>query len=176
MSVFVLVLASILSLGIGDTFPTCGTCWCVPDNNGLGACPDWSPQTTFSDAIIKSYKAQVPSSIYTLNCNPYKDSSCQTVPAQTMLDVDTAVCAFNYPKLSNNSDSCSTYSMTTYKDEQSAVDFGAILNHKGSCGVCSTTQDLAVYLSKLFFMFFQVPILTNPLFCPLLSGRFHHSW
>jgi hypothetical protein len=148
------VVASFLVLVSADTFPTCGTCWCAPDNNGAGKCPDWSPQTTFSNATINTFNAQKPSSIYTLNCNPYKDSSCQTTPVQILTTSDTAVCAYNYPKLANSSNSCTEYSMMTYVNQQAAEVDGAILTHKGSCGLCSTTQDLAVYLSKIVYVTF----------------------
>ncbi len=170
----VLVFGVLFSVISADTFPTCGDCWCVPDNGGLGACPSWAPQTDFSTEVVNIYKAQKPSSIYTLNCNPYKDSTCQTTPAQTLLDVDTAVCAFNYPTNANNSQSCSEYSVSTYLDEQTALAAGAVLNHKGSCGVCSTAQDLAVYLSELSC---TILFMTIDLLCfASHSGRLHHCW
>lgn len=137
---------------VGEDFPTCGNCWCIPDNNGLGACPtDWTPTTTFNSSIIKSYQAQLPSSIYTLSCNPYSDKNCVTSPAQAMLDIPTAVCAYKYPPLGSDGQlSCSTYSMITYASEADALADGAVLTHAGSCGLCSTTQDLSIYLIEDF--------------------------
>ena len=126
-------------------YPKCGDCWCIPDNNGLGPCPEWEPETDFSSAVTDAYNAQIPNEILTLNCNPYTEENCTTTPPQVMLDNEEAVCAFKY-----SSDSCATYSMITYASRQDAHRDGAVLTHAGSCGVCSTTQDLALYLSESF--------------------------
>lgn len=148
----VLVLFSLWVVGIvADSFPTCGSCWCIPDNGGLGDCPsDWTPTTSFNSSVIKAYQSQVPSSIYTLNCNPYDDASCVTSPPQTMLNVSTAVCAYKYPTDEDGQQSCSTYSMVTYASEAEALVDGAVLTHAGSCGLCSTAQDLSIYLIEDF--------------------------
>lgn len=127
----------------GKEYPTCGECWCIPDNNGLGSCPTWEPQTDFSPSVIEAYQAQVPTEILTLNCNPYTEANCTTTPPQVMLDNDDAVCAFKY-----SSNSCDTYTMVTYSSRLEARLDNAVLTHTGSCGVCSTTQDLALYLSE----------------------------
>lgn len=137
------------SMALAETYPTCGDCWCVPAANGTAPCPKfWSPETTFSSASIATYKSQVATEIYTLSCNPYENESCTTTPAQTFLDSDTAVCGYVYTKLSDGSQSCSEYSMVTYESRADLIKAGAIITHEGSCGLCSTTQDLAVYLSK----------------------------
>mmetsp|Transcript_28930 Transcript_28930/g.84031 ORF Transcript_28930/g.84031 Transcript_28930/m.84031 type:complete len:374 (+) Transcript_28930:218-1339(+) len=39
------------------------------------------------------------------------------------------------------------YLMISYDNEQSALADGATVTHHGACGACSTTQDLAVYLT-----------------------------
>lgn len=141
----------ILSLGSCEEFPTCGDCWCIPDNHGLDACPtEWTPTMNFSTSVIKSYQNQQPSFVYALNCNPYTNKNCSTVPLQTMLDVPTAVCAYKYPMVENGEQSCSTYSMVTYFSKEDALADGAILTHAGSCGLCSTTQDLSIYLIEDF--------------------------
>jgi hypothetical protein len=127
----------------GKEYPKCGDCWCVPENNGLGPCPKWEPQTDFSSSVVEAYQAQAPSMILTLECNPYTDANCTTTPPQVMLDDDDAVCAFKY-----SSESCAVYSMITYPTREAARLDNAVLTHAGSCGVCSTTQDLALYLSK----------------------------
>lgn len=136
------------SLVMSETYPTCGDCWCISDDNGTAACPLWQPQTDFANSTIAAYSAQQPVKKYTLNCNPYKDSLCTTTPAQTMLDVDTAVCGYVYSTNSDGSESCSQYSMVTYATRDDLIAAGAVITHEGSCGLCSTTQDLAVYLSK----------------------------
>jgi hypothetical protein len=65
-----------------------------------------------------------------------------------MTDVETAVCAFKYPVDSNGLESCSDYNLVTYSSRKEAEMDGATVTHDGSCGLCSTTQDLAIYLSN----------------------------
>jgi len=144
-AVFFVLSGSVVS---AESYPTCGDCWCVPDNNGEAPCPLWTPQTTFANATINAYKAQKPAQIYSLNCNPYKDSKCTTTPAQTYLDVPSAVCGYVYTTGVDSTMSCSQYSMVTYETRDDLIAAGAIITHEGSCGLCSTTQDLAIYLSK----------------------------
>lgn len=136
--------------GAQDGYPSCGDCWCIPPNDGLGPCPIWQPQMNFSDEIISTYNRQVPVSWYSLNCNPYEDSSCTTTPSQEMLDVEGAVCAFMYTMESDGSKSCETYELKTFASRGDAELAGGVITHAGSCGLCSTTQDLAVYLTEDF--------------------------
>ena len=63
-----------------------------------------------------------------------------------MLDVDEVVCAYLY----TDKDTCNEYSMITYPNRQEAIDANAKITHTGSCGLCSTTQDLALYLTQDF--------------------------
>lgn len=149
LSVFLCVIS--ISAENNSTYGTCGDCWCVADNGGLDACPSPAPQTVFSDSVVKIYQQQVPSSIFTLACNPYKVSDCTTIPAQTMLDLDDAVCAYKYPDIDGGDGKpCSAYAMATYASSSAALADGAILTHAGSCGLCSTTQDLSIYLIEDF--------------------------
>jgi hypothetical protein len=90
----------------------------------------------------------VATEIFSLSCNPYENETCTTTPPQTFLDSDTAVCGYVYTTLPDGSQSCSEYSMVTYESRADLIKAGAIITHEGSCGLCSTTQDLAVYLSK----------------------------
>ena len=89
---------------------------------------------------------KIPSSWYSIDCNPFTDSSCTTTPEQIMLDVDTAVCAYVY----DDKEDCQKYTMNTYVNREAAMDDGAFITHEGSCGLCSTAQDLALYMSKSF--------------------------
>jgi len=84
--------------------------------------------------------------IYSLQCNPYEDPTCTTTPVQTSLDDGDAVCAYLY------SGTCpgNSYEMVTYPSHAQAVAAGAFVTHTGSCGLCSTTQDLAIYLDADF--------------------------
>lgn len=131
---------------LSNTYPTCGDCWCIPGNDGLDECPTWKPQTRFAPSTINNFKAKVPTSIYTLECNPYYDANCTTTPPQIMLDSEEAVCAYEY----TDKDTCSEYKMTTFKDRKSALEADARITHTGSCGLCSTAQDLALYLTEDF--------------------------
>lgn len=106
------------------------------------------PSSSFSSATIAAYLQQTPNSIFTLTCNPYADTSCLTTPVQVMLDVEDAVCAYKYVLLPDGTTSCGQYVMVTYPSTAAALEDNGILTHSGSCGLCSTTQDLAVYLSK----------------------------
>jgi hypothetical protein len=133
------------------TFPTCGSCWCVPDDGGLDPCPSNEPQSTFDNATIDGFSAKQPQSIYALDCNPYENSTCETTPPQEYLDLgDTAVCAFVYEPGNN----CSEYSMRSFPSEEAfkadPTSSSGVITHVGSCGLCSTAQDLSVYLREDF--------------------------
>jgi hypothetical protein len=69
----------------GKEYSTCGECWCIPANNGLGSCPSWEPQTDFEPDVIEAYQAQIPTQILTLECNPYTNTTCTTTPPQVKL-------------------------------------------------------------------------------------------
>ena len=153
---------SIITKVYGDTYPMCGDCWCIPAENGTAPCPKyWQPQTEFSSASINTYLKQIPNEIYTLNCNPYKDSTCMTAPMQDYLDSDAAVCGYVYNNLEDGSKSCSQYSMVTYNNRSDLMKAGAIITHEGSCGLCSTTQDLAIYLSKNIYYYLLIKSIST---------------
>ncbi len=170
--VLMLLLLSLPNLIRGEeNFPTCGDCWCVPGNNGIDSCPfSEKPQTEFSNETVAAYLGQVALNAYTLNCNPYKSSTCETSPAQVFLDVETAVCGFVYPSTPEESP-CSSYYLQTFPTREDASAAGAFVTHEGSCGLCSTTIDLAVYLSKLIRL---VASSHSTYLC--YSSRFHLSW
>lgn len=129
-----LIFCFVIVSSTTDIYPTCGDCYCIPDNNGLGQCPNWIPETIFSNEVIKTYQNQIPNSIYTLNCNPYIDKTCTTVPLQTNLDIDTSVCAFSYKNSLELNNSCNEYNMITYSSKELAEASGDIVTHAGSCG------------------------------------------
>lgn len=157
--VFLIVLLCFQLIIAEDSFPTCGDCWCVPGNNGYDSCPySLKPQTSFPDITIDTYKKQGALNFYTIGCNPYMDNNCQTSPAQEYLDVDTAVCAFVYPAVevyhatgkTGSGLSCSEYYLQSFPSREAAEKAGAVVTHDGSCGLCSTTIDLAIYLTEDF--------------------------
>lgn len=142
------LFASLRAAAGEDAYPSCGDCWCVPENDGLGPCPVWEPQSDFSQSVIDVYASQKPISYYTLDCNPYEDEACQTSPPQVYLGEEDAVCAFTYPLLVDGSHSCSEYDMVSFPSRAAAEQAKATVTHQGSCGLCSTAQDLSVYLGK----------------------------
>lgn len=150
-SIFVLSLtltAIANCLGLSQ-YPTCGSCWCIPDENGEAECPsDWIPISNYNQETVEAYLNTKPVSIYTLECNPYSNSTCMTTPVQILLDSESSVCAYKYSKGTGD---CFNYSMVTYATEEDAINDGADLTHTGSCGLCSTTQDLATYLGNVSF-------------------------
>jgi hypothetical protein len=153
LRVFFSLFGVILITIAEEEFPTCGDCWCVPGNNGLDTCPyDEKPQTVFSDSTIQTYLHQTVLNPYTLDCNPYRNKTCETTPPQKYLKLDTAVCAFVYTQVSTKESfgdsSCSSYSLQSFPTRTAAENAGATITHEGSCGLCSTTIDLAIYLSK----------------------------
>ena len=149
LSICALLHAISISQSDEAVYPTCGDCWCIPGDSGLGPCPVWTPSMNFSSTVVNTYYRQKPTWWYTLNCNPYYDATCTTDPPQVMLDIDNAVCAYVYSSEEDGSKSCDNYVMTTYSSREEALAAGAVVTHGGSCGLCSTTQDLALYLSKL---------------------------
>jgi len=138
-----LLILIIITISKAD-YPTCGDCYCVSDNNGLDPCPQNKPQTEFSSYVINVYKNQIPEFIYTLNCNPYVDETCLTVPSQQYTNTSTSVCGIIY------NDNCTKYNMMTFQTLQDALNVNAYVTHTGSCGLCSTTTDLSVYLQEDF--------------------------
>ena len=56
------------------------------------------------------------------------------------------------------------YKLKTYESEESAVDEGAMVTHKGECGACSSLRNLAIYIAN--------PDLTDPVRACSLSGLF----
>eukprot|EP00929_Paragymnodinium_shiwhaense_P098288 TRINITY_DN59795_c0_g1_i1.p1 TRINITY_DN59795_c0_g1~~TRINITY_DN59795_c0_g1_i1.p1 ORF type:complete len:298 (+),score=39.57 TRINITY_DN59795_c0_g1_i1:59-952(+) len=120
----------------------CGDCFCIPSDDGLGMCPDFRPETNFSSAVIEELKSKkLVNPFSDLNCNPYKDAECETQPPQQLVDTKTAVCAFKYHDSRKES-----YELRTYLSAEAAKGDGALVTHTGSCGLCSTAQDLAVYM------------------------------
>lgn len=57
------------------------------------------------------------------------------------------MCGVLYDTSTLNADECPTlYTLQSFPDLTSAEAAGATITHYGACGVCSTTQDLAVYI------------------------------
>ena len=124
-------------------YPTCGDCWCSPSYD----CPEWEPETYSCDTIAE-LKAQVPDNIYTIDCNPYAEGDCVTDPVQEYVELgDEAVCGLKYYS-DVEGKSCTNYVMESYESWEKAEADGAFVTHIRSCGVCSTTEDLAAYMGN----------------------------
>lgn len=156
MVIFLLLTLTFLA----DSYPICGDCWCSPSDGDMALCPTiLEPNMTFSAATISHFNEMVPTdhgeSAMVLDCNPYKDASCQTTPPQLHVDSTDAICAFIYPLQTS---SCGTYSLKTFENSQDLDSYQSshadeeevLVSHLGSCGVCSNTQDLSVFLDSDF--------------------------
>lgn len=136
-----------------QTFPWCGACWCQNET----ACPyNLQPTNVWPNSTIEFYTSQKPTFLYELSCDPYEDSACETTPPQAVIppDVDPSevVCAYKYtvPRIRPSCGSLQ-YTMVTYNSVTDAEKDGAYPTHYGRCGTCSSTRDLALYLSKCNF-------------------------
>mmetsp|Transcript_929 Transcript_929/g.3027 ORF Transcript_929/g.3027 Transcript_929/m.3027 type:complete len:277 (-) Transcript_929:233-1063(-) len=126
----------------------CGDCWCVVANGSQ--CPRWRPQNySLDSALLAALTAQEATNAPQLSCNPYEDPTCDTSPPLSPYNATSgAVCALKY-----SVEDCSSYSLVTLPSRAAAVEAaatgspGLTVTHTGSCGVCSTAQDLAVYMS-----------------------------
>lgn len=133
------------------TTPThCGTCWCAAGN---GTCPSWQPKT-YTASFVAALAKQTPANPFTIDCNPYTDSSCETSPPQTLVDNEEAVCARLYRGTNSTTPNCTEYMMVTYPTRAAAEAAGAFVTHERACGLCSSAQDLAAYM--------QHPDMTKP--------------
>lgn len=105
-----------------------------------------------SEDTLNMFKALTPTNAYNLTCNPYDTQytniPCETTPPQNFTELgDAAVCGVLYDTATLNDNQCPTqYSLQSFADIASAEAAGATVTHYGACGVCSTTQDLAVYI------------------------------
>eukprot|EP00605_Chrysophyceae_sp_TOSAG23-4_P002589 GSChrysophyteH1.ASY1.ANO1.2859.1 assembled CDS len=140
----VVLLIALFSSCMAQTYPLCGDCWCATGNETI-TCPSPAPETVFSQKVVELFQAKVPKEVFTIQCNPYKDKDCQTTPAQPDLGSE-AVCAYVYSGECPSND----YEMVSYASRAEAEAAGAIVTHEGVCGLCSTTQDLSIYLVKDF--------------------------
>ena len=76
--------------------------------------------------------------------DPYSN---QTIESRAAIDKylldKTSVCALKYTNINKTS-----YKLRHFHDRNTAMENGYTVTHQGRCGACSTTQDLAVYLSR----------------------------
>jgi len=125
------VISSLIGVALAQY---CGGCWCAYGN---GTCPTWQPQN-YTMNFTNQLMSQTAVNPYDLSCNPYENSTCQTTPPQGA----DGVCAIRYTE-----SSCTRYAMETFPNTTAAEAANFTVTHIGKCGLCSTTQDLAVYMN-----------------------------
>lgn len=77
-----------------DKYAFCGDCWCIPDDGET--CPyDDMPPTEFSDTLIQNLKGMSHENPLALDCDPFYDTGCDTVPALETGDVCGALIKAN---------------------------------------------------------------------------------
>ncbi|KAL3934248.1 MAG: hypothetical protein SGBAC_009995 [Bacillariaceae sp.] len=128
---------------------SCGDCFCIVGEGEV--CPSQSPNGNYTAELVDIYlQRQTIANPYDLKCDPFSNANCQTSPAQNEELAalgDTAVCAIHV--LDPNVDcQSSSYNLKTYASQEEAEAAGGVVTHLGHCGVCSTLQDLAVYLQN----------------------------
>lgn len=131
-----------------EPLASCGDCYCIVGGENGGECPSWSPQINHTN--FESYKKPKLVDAYELSCDPYSVNTCETSPSQDdqMIALgETAVCAIHFIDTSTCTASAgSEYQLVTYASQEEALAAGGFVTHLGACGLCSSLQDLAVYL------------------------------
>ena len=124
----------------------CGDCHCSYADSKEQTCPE-KPPTEFSEEFLESLLDIKP--LYplpTLDCDPYQDDECETTFSRSTMDFES-VCAIHYLRTGNSSPKmCNSYWMVSYPDATAAEAAGAFVTHRGPCGLCSSLQDLVVYM------------------------------
>ncbi|EGG15988.1 hypothetical protein DFA_09660 [Cavenderia fasciculata] len=100
---------------------------------------------TYNQTVIDAFASKILlNPQQNLTWNPYDIVGFNTT-------LNDSVCAVLYP---NDSDR-STYYLVNYTSADAAIEAGAFVTHLHDCGYCSTTKDLASYMSH--------PDLTDPI-------------
>jgi hypothetical protein len=165
------------------TPPLCGDCWCIL-SEADESCPK-IPKYYFSPTNIQFFK-EIILTDGGIQCNPVKPQGLpfnifplwHSIPGWAPCDITAfengpdAVCTFDYKykkrkdkykkKKKKRKDCPTSYSLKTYINKAAAKAAGAYVTHTGSCGLCSSSKDLAVYMAK--------PDLTTEVVSCLLSG------
>jgi len=115
-------------------------------------CPSEKPNSSYIEQLIDIYaQRQTIANPYELKCDPFTNpSSCHTQPPQdeSLLQLgDTAVCAIHVVDPTAECQE-SSYNLKTYVSREEAEAAAGFVTHVGHCGVCSTLQDLSVYLQN----------------------------
>lgn len=143
---------------VKSKFACCGGCHCIPENpyDADGGCPTVGvPNMNISRGAIERFKAMEHLNPMNLTCNPYDTQytgvPCETSPPQLHTELgDAAACGVIYDTTSLDPDQCPTrYRLESFESVGALDAAGAELTHHGACGVCSSKQDLAVYVENV---------------------------
>lgn len=138
---------------ISSQFGKCGDCYCFPSVNE--GCPlefQNADPYIHSMEIIDAFQHLQPVFTYSIDCNPYEEDLCDMIPpSPSNNELEGQVCAFryHYNNTTNNEKNSvcpNFYEMVTFANRTEAIQNGAFVTHEGACGLCSTSQDLAVYM------------------------------
>ena len=145
-------------------YATCNDCPCYPDDNGGGSttCPaniESTLQTEFTTSMINTMKSMKLLNPISIKCDDVSTATnCRLNPPQPEdISGEEAVCAYklvpNENEIDENDDSnnstCSnsySYELKTFESKLKAEQNLHVVTHYGTCGVCSTLQDLATYI------------------------------
>jgi len=150
-----------------DGLPLCNDCHCTPgwdEDPATFECPtDPPPPWKYDASTIDELHSHEANNPLLLHCNPYDDEMCDTVPS--LQRGDDTVCGLVYDyELPETEDAAaaavaaatqqegcplSNYTIKTFRDEDEARTAKAVVTHLGHCGVCSTTKDLAAYMTHI---------------------------
>ena len=146
-------------------------CWCIPGDDGPPGCPPIQNRRLPASFGNKDYPESEVSRIANLKPNIETlvdfvgDTNCQPYEVVAeFLDVELCepptgddedkVCLFVFDEGQNNCKNRQDYSLMTVDTTElssppmdiNSMKNRAVVTHKGECGVCSSAQDLAVYL------------------------------
>jgi hypothetical protein len=101
------------------------------------------------------WRHKFPINPFVLECNPYQNSSCDTVPSLHQQYAKDEVCGLvfqkppenaivTFQKRNNTRHPCPlvNYTMHTFDFQIKAQSHDAVITHLEACGDCNTTQDL----------------------------------
>ena len=159
-----LILLLLLLSGVTATFDiadvgTCGDCYCIPNEGEECPFPIDTPLQDRSSRRLSNLRNIELKNPITLDCNPFQDSACDPTPRV----VEGQVCGVKMFKdrskrsfmhrmrRRRRNHRCPRqygYRLKTFASRRQAKRHGYLVTHEGGCGVCSTLEDLATYLSS----------------------------
>ena len=123
-------------------FGSCDGCFCIPKSGE--SCPvDRKPPTEFG-SLIPVLRALTWENPYSLDCDPYANNSCDTTPAIG----EGGACVVDFSGPEGTCPDNWSYSVSTYPRsfEEAQANSSLYVTHGGPCGLCSSLQDLSVYM------------------------------